>query len=57
MLEQNKEKRAKDPTLRQRFNTSRFGDRKEAVVNLLQRVTTVSVQTAQIVEMMKRAAR
>lgn len=43
ILDQYKEKKPKDPTIREKFNTYRFADYKEKVVDLLMRVTTVSV--------------
>ena len=53
ILDQYKEKTPKDPTIREQFNTYRFADYKEQVVDLLQRVTTVSVETMQIVAAMR----
>lgn len=53
VLDQHKEKTPKDPTIREKFNTYRFADYKEAVVDLLQRVTTVSVETVWITDAMK----
>ena len=53
VLDQYKEKKPRDPTIRERFNTYRFADHKEKVVDLLQRVCTVSVRTAKIVEGMR----
>lgn len=50
ILDQHKEKTPKDPTIREKFNTYRFADYKEKVIDLLQRVTTVSVETVAIVE-------
>lgn len=38
----------RDPTLREHFNAYRFADYKERVIDLLQRVTTVSVETRRI---------
>ena len=52
MLDQHKEKKPKDPTIREKFDTYRFADHKEKVIGLLQRVTTVSVQAVQITEAM-----
>ncbi|MDL2345609.1 N-6 DNA methylase [Deinococcus sp. MIMF12] len=49
VLERHKETVPKDPTIRERFHTYRFADHKERVVDLLARVTTVSVETARIV--------
>jgi len=57
VLDQHKEKKPKDPTIREKFDTYRFADHKDKVVDLLQRVTTVSVQTVQITEAMKGVAR
>ncbi len=53
VLDQHKEKTPKDPTIRERFNTYRFADHKERVVELLKRVTRVSVETMEIVAAMK----
>jgi predicted helicase len=53
ILDQYKEKTPKDPTIREKFNTYRFADHKEKVVDLLKRVTRVSVETMKIVEAMK----
>lgn len=57
VLDQHKEKKPKDPTIRERFDTNRFADYKEKVVDLLQRVTTVSVETVKIIEAMKAVSR
>ena len=57
ILDQYKEKKPKDPTIREKFNTYRFADYKEKVIDLLMRVTTVSVRTVAIVNSMKRATR
>jgi hypothetical protein len=43
----------KDPTIREKFNTYRFADHKEKVIDLLKRVTRVSVETMKIVEAMR----
>jgi len=53
ILDQYKEKTPKDPTIREKFNTYRFKNYKEKVVDLLMRVTRVSVETMEIVEEMK----
>jgi len=53
ILDQYKEKKPKDPTIRERFNTYRFADYKDKVVDLIARVTRVSVETQLIVEGMK----
>ena len=57
ILDQYKEKKPKDPTIREKFNTYRFCDYKEKVIDLLARVTRVSVETMEIVEAMKKAER
>ena len=56
VLDQYKEKKPRDPTIRARFNTYRFADHKEKVIDLLRRVCTVSVRTTEIVEKMERLA-
>lgn len=53
ILDQYKEKTPKDPTIRAKFNTYRFADYKEKVIDLIARVTRVSVETQAIVEAMK----
>ena len=53
ILDQYKEKKPKDPTIREKFDTYRFADYKEKVIDLLMRVTTVSVETQTIVGLMK----
>jgi predicted helicase len=55
ILDQYKEKTPKDPTIREKFNTYRFADYKDQVIDLLKRVTRVSVETQAIVEAMKAA--
>lgn len=57
VLDQHKEKKPKDPTIREKFDTYRFKDHKERVIDLLARVTTVSVETVRIVDEMKGARR
>jgi predicted helicase len=52
ILDQYKEKKPKDPTIAERFNTYRFADYKETVIDLLMRVTTVSVETMKIIKVM-----
>ena len=53
VLDQYKESKPKDPTIREKFNTYQFADYKEHVIALLAKVCTVSVQTQTIVEAMK----
>lgn len=57
ILDQYKEKKPKDPTIREKFDTYRFADYKEKVIDLLMRVTRVSVETQATVEAMRKAAR
>lgn len=57
VLDQHKEKTPKDPTIRAKFNTYRFADHKERVIDLLMRLTTVSVRTVELVEAMREAER
>jgi predicted helicase len=49
ILDQYKESTPSDPTIREKFNTYRFADYKEQVIDLLQKVCRVSVQTMEIV--------
>jgi predicted helicase len=49
ILDQYKEKKPKDKTLAEKFNTYRFADYKEHVIDLLLRVCTVSVETRRII--------
>ena len=53
VLDQHKEKTPKDPTIREKFNTYRFADHKERVIDLVGRVTRVSVETVRITEAMQ----
>jgi predicted helicase len=57
ILDQYKERKPKDPTIREKFDTYRFADYKDNVIDLLPRVTTVSVRTVAITRAMKTAAR
>ena len=50
VLDQYKERKPRDPTILEKFNTYRFSDHKERVIDLLQRVCTVSVATMDIVD-------
>ena len=52
ILDQYKEKKPKDPTVAKLFNTYKFADYKEQVIDLLQRVCTVSVKTMEIIQQM-----
>ena len=49
VLDQYKEKKPRDPTIAAKFNTYRFADYKERVIDLLARVCAVSMATAEIV--------
>lgn len=53
VLERYKEKTPKDPTIREKFNTYRFTDYKEQVIDLIGRVCTVSIETTKIVKEME----
>jgi predicted helicase len=57
VLDQHKARTPKDPTIREKFNTYRFADHKEKVIDLLRRVTRVSVETVAITEAMRRLRR
>ena len=52
VLDQYKEKKPRDPTIAEKFNTYRFADYKERVIELLDRVCAVSVRTMEIVDSM-----
>jgi predicted helicase len=56
VLDQYKEKTPKDRTIRDKFNTYRFADHKDKVIDLLMRVCTVSVETQKIVRDMRLAS-
>lgn len=53
VLDQYKEGKPSDPTIAEWFNTYRFADYKEFVIDLLMRVCRVSVETMRIVDAMK----
>ena len=52
ILDQYKEKKPRDKTIAEKFNTYRFADYKEHVIDLLKWVCTVSVETMKIIEEM-----
>ena len=54
VLDQYKERKPRDPTIREKFNAYRFSDHKERVIDLLRRVCTVSMATMEIVDSMAR---
>lgn len=53
ILDQYKEKKPSDPTIAEKFNTYKFADYKEQVIDLLKRVCTVSVKTMEIIKEME----
>jgi len=54
ILDQYREKKIKDPAVAEKFDTYRFADYKEKVIDLLQRICTVSVRTMEIVNEMEK---
>ena len=52
VLDQYKEYKPSDPTIAEKFNTYRFADYKEKVIDLLKRVCAVSVKTMEIINQM-----
>ena len=52
VLDQYKEGKPKDPTIAAKFNTYRFADYKDRVIDLLGRVCTVSVRTMELIDSM-----
>jgi len=54
ILDQYKEKTPKDATIREKFNTYRFADHKEQVIELLAKVCHVSVATMRIIQELER---
>ena len=57
VLDQHKERKPKDPTIREKFDTYRFAVHKERVIDLLARVARVSIETVRIVEALKAGQR
>lgn len=53
VLDQYKEKKPRDKTIAEKFNTYRFADYKEQVIDLLRKVCTVSVKTMEIIREME----
>ncbi|MEW6194379.1 MAG: type ISP restriction/modification enzyme [Bacteroidota bacterium] len=49
VLDQYKEKKIKDPTVREKFNNYKFADYKEEVIELIKKVARVSLETMKIV--------
>jgi predicted helicase len=54
ILDQYKEKKPRDKTIAEKFNTYKFAEYKEKVINLLKKVTTVSVETMSIIREMEK---
>jgi len=52
ILEQYQEIKSNDPTILEQFDTYRFADYKEQVIDLIKRICTVSVETVRIMEEM-----
>jgi predicted helicase len=57
VLDQHKERKPKDATIRETFDTYRFADHKERVIDLLSRVVRVSMETMRIVAALASAPR
>ena len=53
VLDQHKEKKPRDPTIAAKFNTYRFADYKESMIDLLAKVVRVSVDTVAITSAMQ----
>ena len=53
ILDQYKESTPSDPTIKEKFNTYKFADYKDTVIDLLKRVCTVSVRTVEIMKEME----
>lgn len=53
VLDQHKEKKPRDPTIAAKFNTYRFADYKESMINLLGKVVRVSIETNIITDAME----
>ena len=50
VLDQYKERKPRDSTIREKVNTYRYSDHKERVIDLLRRVCTISIETMEIVD-------
>jgi predicted helicase len=55
ILDQYKEKKPSDPTIAEKFNTYKFAEYKDHVIELIKKVTTVSVETIKIIKEMESA--
>jgi predicted helicase len=56
ILDQYQERKPQDQTIAEQFDTYRFADYKEEVIDLLQRVCTVSIETMKIMDEMERCS-
>ncbi|MDM8564698.1 N-6 DNA methylase [Candidatus Halobeggiatoa sp. HSG11] len=56
ILDGYKEKKIKDPTVNKMFNNYKFSDYKPQVIDLLKRVTTVSLKTLELIDKLKNCA-
>ena len=56
ILDQYQERKPQDQTIAEQFDTYRFADYKEEVIDLLQRVCTVSIETIKIMAEMERCS-
>ena len=52
VLDQYKERKPRDPTIAAKFDAYHFSDHKERVIDLLQRVCTVSIETIRVIDRM-----
>jgi predicted helicase len=55
ILDQYKEKKPKDPTIREKFNNYKFSVYKDKVIDLIKRVCTVSIETVRIIKEMEQS--
>ena len=53
ILDQYKEKKPTDPTIKEKFSSYSFADYKDRVIELLKRVCSVSVETMRIIKEME----
>mgnify|MGYP000402641609 CR=1 FL=1 len=55
ILDQYKERKPQDASIAEKFNTYKFEDYKENVIELLKKVCTVSVKTMEVIQKMSKA--
>lgn len=55
ILDQYKERKPQDANIAEKFNTYKFEDYKENVIELLKKVCTVSVKTMEVIQKMSKA--